>query len=157
MRRYISPLCATPIAGALLVVPAQAQHPRAGVAQQGPIPEPVSAAANPHPSTGAAARGEAEPAARGRRIVSTAFVRLGPDGQMLVRTRKGRVLVLRSVTMEQRAVCGVAAAESMAGKRRCIDYAQVTQARPVDLPARVDPVDAGPGQRATERAPGPKR
>jgi hypothetical protein len=139
------------LAGALLS-PAQAQDGRAGAAQQGPIPDPVSAAANPHPLTAAGPHGGTNAAARGRRIVSTAFVRLGPDGLMQLETRDGRRLTLRGVTMEPRAVCGVTVAER-AGKRQCINYTQVTQARPADPPARLEAVDAGPGQRATERVP----
>ena len=151
MKRGLSPLCAMPLAGALLL-PAQAQDQHAGAAQQGLTPEPVSAAANPHPLTAAAPHKGTDAALQGRQIVSTAFVRLGPDGWMELETRNGRRTVLRGVTMEPRAVCGVTVA-GRAGKRQCITYAQVTQARPADPPARLDAVDPGAGRRATERVP----
>lgn len=143
-----------PIAGAMLL-PVQAQGLRAGAAQQGPIPAPVSAAA-PHPMSAAAAHEGMDIATRGRQIVSTAFVRLGPDESMQLQTRDGRVLVLRGVTMAPHAVCGMTVARGTTGKRRCINYAQVTKARPADPPTRIDPVDAGPGRRATERMPPPR-
>jgi hypothetical protein len=151
MRRRLSSLCAMPLASALLL-PAQAQERRGGAAQQGPIPEPVSAAANPHPLTAVAPHGKTDAEGRGRRIVSVAFVRLDPDGWMELKTRDGRRMVLRGVTMESHAVCGVTAA-GRTGKRRCITYAQVTQARSAAPPARLDAVDADPGRRATERVP----
>lgn len=95
-------------------------------------------------------------AARGRQIVSTAFVRLGPDGLMELETRDGRRMVLRGVTMTPHTVCGITVARGTTGKRRCIDYAQVTQARPADPPVHIDPIDAGPGRRATEHMPPPR-
>lgn len=146
-------MCATPIAGALLIAPASAQEPRADAAQQGPILEPVSAAENLHPASVAASRLNDDAASRGRRIVSTAFVQLGPDARMRLEMRDGGVLMLQGVTMEPHTVCGVTNARGGAAKRRCINYSQVTQARPADPPARVDTIDAGPGQRATERTP----
>lgn len=97
-----------------------------GQAAQGPIPAPVSAAANLLPTTPA----PASAAAKGRRIVSTAFVMLGPDGLLRVELHNGRVLVLRDVTMGAADFCGVHVGGGSPGKRHCSGYADVAAAHP---------------------------
>lgn len=95
-------------------------------AAQGPIPQAVSAAENPLPAPPADSPAEAQ----GRRTLSTAFVRVGPDGRLTVELRDGRVLVLRDVVMGPKDYCGVQALGGAAGVRYCGGYAEVAAARP---------------------------
>jgi hypothetical protein len=88
----------------------------------GPIPEPVSAAEN------LAADSAAE--AQGRRTLSTAFVRVGPDGHLTIERLNGAVSVLRNVIMRPKDYCGVQVFGGSAGKRYCGSYAEVAAARP---------------------------
>lgn len=74
-------------------------------------------------------------AALGRRILSTAFVWVGPDGYLTVDLHDGRVLVLRHVVMRPRDYCGVQAAGDPARARYCGGYAEVAAARPGGGPA----------------------
>jgi len=106
--------------------------PRAGQerAALGPIPEPVSAAENPVPAPPADSPAEAE----GRRTLSTAFVRVGPDGHLTVELRNGHVLVLRNVFMRRKDYCGVQVLGGPAGARHCGGYAEVAAARPGGAP-----------------------
>ena len=152
--------------------PAQAMPP--AQAMQGPIPVPVSAAGNPAP-----ARPDDVPAtpppdlparAQGRRTLSTAFVRIGPDGQLTVERRDGRVLVLRDVVMRPKDYCGVqvvgpaagqvvgpAAGQvvgPVAGVRYCGRYDEVLAARPGGMPAPDQP-DLAPS--APRRSPSDPR
>lgn len=70
-------------------------------------------------------------AASGRRTLSTAFVRIGPDGYLTVERHDGHVLVLRDVTMQPRKYCGAEAS----GTRYCSGYDEVAAARPGGGPA----------------------
>jgi hypothetical protein len=84
--------------------------------------------------------------AQGRRILSTAFVRVGPDGHLTVELRDGRVLVLRDVAMRPRDYCGVQAPGDQAHARYCGGYAEVVAARPGGGPAPASsPVEAAGG------------
>ena len=94
-------------------------------AAQGPIPDPVSAAENALPGRRANSPAEAV----GRRILSTAFVRVGPDGLLTVELRNGEVLSLRNVVMRPGDYCGVRMAGDRAGKKFCGGYADVAAAR----------------------------
>ena len=96
----------------------------------GPIPEPVSAAENPVPALPADSPAEAE----GRRTLSTAFVRVGPDGHLTVELRNGQVLVLRHVVMRRKDYCGVQVLGGPAGAQYCGGYAEVAAARPGGAP-----------------------
>ena len=98
----------------------------------GPIPEPVSAAANPLPAGPADSPVEAE----GRRILSTAFVRVGPDGHLTVELRNGRVLVLRNVDVRRKDYCGEQVFPGPGGARYCGGYAEIAAARPGGGPTR---------------------
>lgn len=89
------------------------------------MPEAVSAADNPAPARLADSPAEA----RGRRILSTAFVMMGPGGTLTVEQRDGRVLVLRDVVMNRKTYCGVEAAGGSRGSRHCGGYADVAAAR----------------------------
>ena len=100
-------------------------------AAQGPIPEPVSVAENPLP----ALRTDSPAEARGRRTLSTAFVRVGPDGHLTVERRDGRVLVLRNVVMRPRDYCGMQVLGGPVGVQYCGGYAEVAAARPGGMPA----------------------
>jgi len=100
-------------------------------AAQGPIAEPVSAAAKP-----AAARVDSPAEAQGRRILSTAFVMVGPDGHLTVELRDGRVLVLRDAVMRPKDYCGVQVRGDRPGAHYCGGYADVAAARPGGGPAR---------------------
>ena len=130
-------------------------------AARGPIPEPVSAADNPFPGTSsvsaAAPRDGAGKAAGNafgerRRILSTAFVRLGPGGHLLVTMRDRREVALRDVTMEKRQFCGTSLDGQ--GTHYCYPYAEVVAARAVDAPvgAQAAPAD-GVAARATPDQP----
>jgi hypothetical protein len=116
--------------GALLASPGRGGNPEQ--AAQGPFPVPVSAAENllPEPLTNLPA------AAQGRRTLSTAFVRVGPDGHLTVELRNGRMLVLRDVIMGPKKYCGVQTAGASAGTRYCGEYAEVGAARPGGAPVR---------------------
>lgn len=92
-------------------------------AAQGSIPESVSAKDNLLPPT---PKPEEVPAdALGRRILSTAFVRLGPDEHLMVELRNGSVLLLRNVVMHSKKYCG----RQSFGARYCGSYAEVAAAR----------------------------
>lgn len=117
----------------------------------GPIPEPVPVTENPLPDP-ADSPAEAE----GRRTLSTAFVRVGPDGRLVVELRNGRVLVLRDVVMRPKDYCGVQLLGGKAGGQYCGGYAEVAAARPgassppqQPEPAASDPVGSqgGPSKR----------
>lgn len=109
-----------PVAGA-----AQAADGSVAATAPVPVPEPVSAAENPYP--GSATNRDRE--AQGRRILSTAFVRLGPGEHLLVTLRDGQVLRLGDVTMGKVQFCGVATTGAV-GKRQCRGYAEVVAASP---------------------------
>lgn len=96
-------------------------------AARGPIPAPVSAAGIAAPAPPA----DTPAAALGRRTLSTAFVRVGPDGHLTVDLQDGRALVLRDVVMRPKDYCGV----QLSGKRHCGGYAEVAAARPGGAPA----------------------
>ena len=101
-------------------------------AAQGPIYEPLSAAASPAP-----AASEDSPAeAQGRRVLSTAFVMVGPDGRLVVELRDGQALVLRNVVMRPKDYCGEQVLGPKPGARYCGGYAEVVSARPGAAPAR---------------------
>ena len=114
-----------------------------GHAAQGPIPDSVSAAENPAPAPGPAAPPVPSPTlpvdspieALGRRTLSTAFVRVGPDGHLTVELHSGRVLVLRDVVMRARKYCGVQVIDGLPGAQYCGEYADVAAARPGVTPA----------------------
>ena len=95
-------------------------------AAQGSLPEPVSAAENPAP----APRADSPAEAQGRRTLSTAFVRVGPDGHLTVELRNGRAMVLRDVVMRPRDFCGVQVLGGSAGTRYCGGYGDIAAARP---------------------------
>jgi len=113
----------------------------AGRAAVAPSPEPVSAAANPLPLS-ASADSPAE--AQGRRTLSTAFVMVGPDGQMTVELRDGRTLVLRDVAMRPRDYCGIEVQVGAKGRRYCGGYAEIAGARPGGSPSPGEPDLAAP-------------
>lgn len=83
---------------------------------------------------------------RGRRILSTAFVRLGPGEHLSVELRDGRALVLRDVVMRRKDYCGVQVSGGRAGARYCGGYAEVAAARPGQAPARGAPDLGGPAR-----------
>jgi hypothetical protein len=105
---------------------------------QGPIPEPVSAAENPAP----ARRADSPAEAQGRLTLSTAFVRVGPDGHLTVELRDGRAIVLRDVVMRPRDYCGVQVLGGSAGTRYCGGYGDVAAARPGGAPVLDEPNQA---------------
>lgn len=106
----------------------------------GPVPEPVSAAENPAPPSPADSPAEA----RGRRTLSTAFVMVGPDGQLTVELRNRRVLVLRNLVMRRKDYCGLQVLGGQAGVRYCSGYAEVAAARPGGPPTPAEPDLAAP-------------
>jgi hypothetical protein len=118
-------------------------------AAQGPIPEPLSAAENPVPAAPADSPAEAQ----GRRTLSTAFVRAGPDGRLTVELRNGRVLVLRNVIMRSNDYCGEQVLGGRAGGQYCGGYAEIAAARPGAAPAPEAPDPAVSNLLESSRAP----
>lgn len=106
----------------------------------GPGVEPVSAAENPLSAPPA----DSPAAARGRRTLSTAFVRVGADGHLTVELHNGRALVLRDVAMRRKDYCGVQVLGVGAGARYCGKYAEVVAARPGGAPRPATPDLAPP-------------
>ena len=92
--------------------------------------QPVENAENPLPSTLKDTPAEAV----GRRTLSTAFVRVGPDGLLTVQLKNGNVLVLRNVSMRPKDYCGEQVLGGPAGKKYCGGYADVASARPGNWP-----------------------
>ena len=109
----------------------------------GPVLEPVPVTENPLPSPRADSRVEAE----GRRTLSTAVVRVGPDGRLTVQLRNGRTLMLRNVVLRAKDYCGVL--DDPSGARYCGGYAEVVAARPGDAPPPEEPAvsASNPAQR----------
>lgn len=66
----------------------------------------------------------------GRRTLSTAFVRAGPDRHLTVELLDGRVIVLRDVVMGPKDYCGVQVTGNSARTKYCGGYAEVAAARP---------------------------
>lgn len=91
-------------------------------------------------------RGDSPEEAQGRRILSTAFVRIGPDGHLTVELRDGHTLVLRDVVMRPRDYCGMRVASGTAPSKFCGEYADVGDARPGGTPIPDQPglTPAGP-------------
>lgn len=128
-----------------------------GHAAPGPIPAPVSAAANPAPAPPPAPPIQDSPAeARGRRILSTAFVMAGPDGRLSVELHDGRVLVLRDVTMHARDYRGTGVAGLPSGARYRGGYADVAAARPGGAEAPEPEPVPGPAAPSRRVAPRPR-
>ena len=90
----------------------------------------MSAAENPAPGPLTDSPAEAQ----GRRILSTAFVRIGPGGHLTVELHDGRLLILRDVVMRAKDYCGVQVGGSPAGAKYCGGYANVAAARPSGAP-----------------------
>lgn len=78
--------------------------------------------------------------AQGRRTLSTAFVRVGPDGRLTVGAADGRTLLLDQVSLQPDQWCGRLLAEQAPGMgacrthnaKHCLPYAEVRTARPGD-------------------------
>lgn len=66
---------------------------------------------------------------RGRRILSTAFVMVGPDGYLSIKHQDGSVLVLRDVTMGRTEYCGMQAFEGGHTRQYCGRYDEIAFAR----------------------------
>lgn len=141
--RKSSPIPSTPVQGSRAVISegegqavlsSTGQHAdiRAHAAQ-GLIPEPISAAENLVAPVGRPVELPAD--ALGRRMLSTAFVRVGPEGHLTVELRNGRLLVLRNVVMRPKKYCGEHVIGGGPGKQYCGRYADIATARAGDLPA----------------------
>jgi hypothetical protein len=120
----------------------------AAMPNSSPAPETGTAAQNPAP----APRADSPEEAQGRRTLSTAFVRVGPDGHLTVELRDGRAMVLRDVVMRPGDYCGVQVLGASAGKRYCGGYGDIAAARPGGgpVPGAPDPATLNPA------GPGPK-
>jgi hypothetical protein len=99
-------------------------------AAPGPISEPVSMTAN----AAAAKLTDSPAAARGRRTLSTAFVRVGPDGRLTLELADGGVLVLRDVVMRPKDYCGLRIVDGSATKQFCGKYGEIEKAWPSGAP-----------------------
>jgi len=98
-------------------------------AAQGPIPVPVSAAGVPSRPIPTHTPVDLAAGAIGRRTLSTAFVRVGPDGHLTVELYDGRVLVLRDVVMRRKDYCGMQVLEGLQKTKYCGGYADIAAAR----------------------------
>ncbi|TMJ20105.1 MAG: hypothetical protein E6G92_10215 [Alphaproteobacteria bacterium] len=80
--------------------------------------------------------------------MSTAFVRVGPDGHLTVELRDGRAIVLRDVVMRPGDFCGVQVLGGSAGRRYCGGYGEIAAARPGGAPApgAPDPASLDPAE-----------
>lgn len=96
--------------------------------QKAAMPDPETAPQSPAATQGQSADTPAE--AQGRRTLSTAFVRLGPDGYLTVELRDGRVMVLKNVQMGAKDYCGVQASGDRSGTKYCGAYGDIVAARP---------------------------
>lgn len=65
----------------------------------------------------------------GRRTLSTAFVRVGPDGYLTIEEHGGRTLVLRDVTMGKHDYCGIQTLPDGTTTKLCAAYGDVAAAR----------------------------
>lgn len=83
-------------------------------------------------------------AARGRRIFSAAFVRIGADGHLTVKLHDGRTLILRDVVMGSGKFCGKPASGGPGHKFYCGSYGDIAAAHPGGAPVSQFPNDAGP-------------
>jgi len=92
--------------------------------------------------------GDSPAEARGRLILSTAFVQAGPDRHLTVELRDGRVLALRDVVMRARDYCGVQATGDPA--RYCGGYSEVAGARPGGAQSSPNAVEPAPGPPAAK-------
>jgi hypothetical protein len=103
-----------------------------------------------NPASGPRADSPAE--AQGRRTLSTAFIRAGPDGHLTVELLSGRAMVLRDVAMGPGEYCGLLVLGGPAGKRYCGGYGEIAAARPGGGPApgAPDPVELGRGPSGRE-------
>jgi hypothetical protein len=105
-----------------------AQHSKAqGPEQPAAVTIPPVTATTP---TGAGPLTDTPAEALGRRTLSTAFVRIGPDGHLTVELLDGRVIVLRDVIMGPKDYCGVQVSGNSARNKYCGGYAEVAAARP---------------------------
>ena len=95
-----------------------------------------------------APRADSPAEAEGRRTLSTAFVRVGPDGHLTVELRDGRALVLRDVVMRTTDYCGVQVLGGSKGKKYCGGYGDVAAARPGGgpNPGAPDPATLNPAE-----------
>lgn len=93
---------------------------------RGPIIEAVSAAEDPLPRRVPDTMEEAS----GRRILSTAFVRVGPDRLLTVELRTGRTIKLRDVVLGPHKYCGSRLHGEHAALHYCGSYAEIVAARP---------------------------
>ncbi len=80
----------------------------------------------------------------GRRTLSTAFVRVAPDGLLTVDLRDGRVLTLRNVTMRAADYCGTQVQGDTEGAKYCGGYAEIAAARPGGQSTPQPRVEAAP-------------
>lgn len=91
---------------------------------------------------------------QGRRILSTAFVRIGPDGRLLVRERDGRQFLLHDVTMQAKSYCGRLVSGSKSDERHCGKYRNVVAVRSGD--AQMHIIDPGADGVALDQKAMPK-
>lgn len=95
-------------------------------AAQGPSTAPISDAENAVP----APPQNLDASALGRRTLTTAFVRVGPDGYLTVKLRDGRTLILRNIVMRPNDYCGRLIYAKLPGTKYCGSYADVAIASP---------------------------
>lgn len=77
---------------------------------------------------------ETDQAGQGRRLLTAAFVRMGPEGRLTADLRDGRTVLLHGVTMHPAKFCGIRTDGANAGTRFCARYGEVVGARAVGRP-----------------------
>lgn len=118
----------------------ETQRPKAAAVAAEPSAPVATAPATPPFGPSSPRSREAE----GRRILSTAFVRIGPGGHILVQERDGAPRLLRDVTMRARAYCGWLVSGGVIDQLYCGKYANIIAARPGDAAVHIaDPGDTG--------------
>jgi hypothetical protein len=126
-----SPVPGTTDEGSGTAIPAGQSAGDQQPAAQAPIPEAAPVTAGPVPAVPEDTPAEAV----GRRTLSTAFVRVGPDGLLTVELRNGRVLMLRNAVLRRKDYCGEQVLGPKPGAQYCGGYAEVAAARPGGVPA----------------------
>lgn len=124
--------------------------------QKAAMPSPSASPETPAKGSSAVrstgSRSDSPTEAQGRRILSTAFVRMGPDGHLTLERHDRRVLVLRNVVMNPSDYCGTQVTGDPGGAKYCGGYAEVAAARPGGAPPTDQPDVMAP--EPVETAPG---
>src|SRR5215217_6999135 len=98
-------------------------------------------------SSPAPAAADTQAEAEGRRTLSNAFVRVGPDGHVTVALRDGRTIVLRDLVMRPREYCGVRAVHRLPAPPILLRSSPGRFRREIDAARRLQPLNPSPRRR----------